>query len=433
MIVVTVLYDDYSRCPLRSRAAVDRLARRAGPAGQSDEGVPLNSPVSMAYEYGSWKELEPSEGRFEFEAWEAKSWNRAPAAGKQVVLRVVLDYPNEPVDVPQWLIDKGVKMTHYDEFGGGYSPDYDDPRLLGPLLTFVRAFGKRYDHNDRVAYVQLGLLGHWGEWHTYPRDELFASEKVQAEVIQAMHEAFPDKPLLARNASYRSCQLPWLGFHDDMIPSDTFGTEDWEFLPAIQKGGVGTNWKVAPLGGEMVPGAAAQYLGKDWPLLQRAVKEAHFTWIGPYCPAMKPNPTKQELARIEDLIRSLGYQFRLITATIPEATRSKSSLAFTVTGLNEGVAPLYASWKPTFALIDETGRVIQRIESKANPRSWLPGQFSLEANGMAPASPGKYRIGFGIVDPASGKARVRFANALDSIDGFTVIGKITVTASADRS
>ena len=389
-----------------------------GFASYCDPGIPLNCPVSMAYEYGSLKELEPKEGEFTWDQWEAK-WDLPPAKGKDVVLRVVMDYPHNPVDVPQWLIDKGVKMTKYDEFGGGLSPDYENPATVKAMRDFIAAFGKRYDHNARVAYVQLGLLGHWGEWHTYPRDELFASDRVQSQVVQALHQAFPDKPLLARNASYKSCELPWIGFHDDMIPDDTLGTEDWKFINQIRNGGVADNWKSAPLGGEMVPEAAAQYLGKDWPLLQDAVRAAHFTWIGPYCPAMLPNPTDEQLERIHTLVRMLGYQFKLKTAHI--GTR-----AIEIEGVSEGVAPLYVDWKPEFVLVDSSGHIAQRIHTDADPRKWLPGQFTVKTE-EAPAAPaGTYRVGFGIVDPERKQARIRFANDLDVVEGYTIIGKVSL-------
>lgn len=387
-----------------------------GFASYCDPGIPLNCPVSMAYEYASLKELEPQEGQFAWDQWEAK-WNEQPAKGKDVVLRVVLDYPHEPVDVPQWLIDKGVRMNRYDEFGGGLSPDYENPDLRKAMLDFIRAFGRRYDHDDRVAYVQLGMLGHWGEWHTYPRTELFASPRVQSEIVQAMHKAFPDKPLLARNASYASCQLPWLGFHDDMIPQDTLGPEDWKFVSQIRNGGVSGNWKTEPLGGEMVPEAAAQYLGKDWSLLQDAVRTAHFTWIGPYCPAMLRNPSDEQLDRIHKLVRMLGYQFRLKTARL-----SPESLE--VDGVNEGVAPLYANWKAVFVLIDARGRIAQRLDTAADPRTWLPGEFTARASAPMTAPAGTYRVGFGIVDPQRNQARIRFANDLDAVDGYTILGTV---------
>jgi hypothetical protein len=392
-----------------------------GFASYCDPGNTLYGPSSMAFEEIGWDKLEPVEGQYSFGDWEAKFWDQAPAKGKHVVLRVYLDYPSKPSSVPKWLIAKGVKMTKYDEFGGGETPEYENPELVKSLLSFIKAFGSRYDHDARVDYVQVGFLGHWGEWHTYPHENLFASVAVQRKVISALHTAFPNKPIMARNASYASCQVPWIGFHDDMIPSDTFGKEDWEFLPAIVKGGVGENWKVAPTGGEMVPGAAKQYLGREWPLLERAVKEAHFTWIGPYCPAMVADLTSEEKSRMEELIRMLGYQFQLKSATI---ATSEGDLAVQISGVNQGVAPFYQPWKVRLALLKADGTVAASQDLGDDIRKWVPGGFAVEAKLTAKVEAGVYRLGIGIVDPSTGKPGVRFANDLAVEAGYTVIGPV---------
>jgi hypothetical protein len=380
----------------------------------------------MAFEEIGWNELEPNEGKYAFDEWENKFWNRAPAAGKHVVLRVYLDYPTKPIAVPKWLIAKGVKMTPYTEFGGGQSPDYSNPELQKSLYKFIKAFGARYDHDPRVDYVQLGLLGHWGEWHTYPHEDLFASPAVQQQVVAAMHAAFPDKPLMARNASYASCQLPWIGFHDDLIPQDTFGTEGWQFLPSMEKGGVASNWKVAPTGGEMVPGAAKQYLSTDWPLLMRSVKEAHFSWIGPYCPAMDSSLTNEEKSHMEELVRALGYQFKLTTLSLPSSLVTGHQLNLNLAGVNEGVAPLYANWPVKLALLDVAHHVSASWTLDADVRKWLPGPFQVTSTETVSVAPGKYSLAIGIINPASGKPEVHFANSLSESAGYTVLGSIEV-------
>jgi hypothetical protein len=407
---------------------------RKGFAAYCEAGNQLSSPVSMTFEETGWKDLEPTEGKYAFGAWEQDKWDVVPAKGKDVVLRVYLDYPNKPSSVPDWLVAKGVKMTRYDEFGGGLTPDYENPLLQKSLLRFIAAFGQRYDHDPRIAYVQLGLLGHWGEWHTYPHDNLFASPAVQSEVIAAMHSAFPNKPLMARNASYKSCQLPWLGFHDDMIPQDTFGADgSWEFLPAIRAGGRDDNWKVAPIGGEMVPFAAKQYLGKEWDLLLRSVKEAHFTWIGPYCPALEQSLSDTEHAHVNELIRALGYEYQLKNFTAPIEAKAGSIAAFQIDGVNDGTAPFYFPWKVQLALIDAQNHPVQKWDVPADVRKWLPGPLEIQSSQTLQVSPGSYRVGLGIIDPATGKASIQFANSLEQIEGFTVMGSIRVASSLGRS
>ena len=59
------------------------------------------------------------------------------------------------------------------------------------LKRFIAAFGKKYDGDPRIGYITAGLLGHWGEWHTYPREELFAGKEVQTEVMDAYRGGVP--------------------------------------------------------------------------------------------------------------------------------------------------------------------------------------------------------------------------------------------------
>jgi hypothetical protein len=64
--------------------------------------------------------------------------------------------------VPQYLIDKGIKLNTYTDFlGGGVSPDYGDAMLLQAIQQFIVAFGAKYDGDRRLAFVTLGLLGFW--------------------------------------------------------------------------------------------------------------------------------------------------------------------------------------------------------------------------------------------------------------------------------
>lgn len=391
-----------------------------GYAPYVEEGGLKGVPSTMTFYETSWRELEPREGDYRFAEWESRTF-RAPAVkDKRTVLRVYLDYPNKEVALPQWLIDAGVKMIPYSDagIGKGLSPDYADPRLRAAMAKLIAAMGRRWDGDPQVAYVQLGLLGHWGEWHTYPRDELFAPAAVQKEVVDGMHAAFPHKPLMARTATAYLGRQPWLGYHDDMIPEDTLGPEDWKFLPNLKAAGRDGNWKVAPTGGEMVPGAAKRYLGADWDTTVRAVREGHLTWIGPYCPLLVGDGDAAFRERAAELSRMMGYEFRLDRVRVDNGT-------VTIDGTNAGVAPFYGAWPVRLALLDANGRAVATSEAKADPRGWLPGPFAFAA--PLPKAPvaGAYRLAIGLVDPWKGVPDVRFANRLDVVDGWTVLSSLS--------
>jgi hypothetical protein len=386
----------------------------------------IRQPYSMVFLYVPWSELEPHEGDFRFEEWEHRAWNVAAAQGKHVVFRVYIDYPGRPSGMPAWLEERGIRMTPYTDYGGGRSPDYDDPRMVAAMVRLIAALGARYDPNPRVAFVEFGLLGFWGEWHTYPRTTLFASPATQQRVLAAAQRAFPHKIVMNRYPGGYAGTRPDLGFFDDMFPDDTDGAEDWKFLPTMRRSGRTENWKRATIGGEMTPHAATRLLGPEFATTMKALQTGHFTWIGPYCPAIDRNtqPELQEHSR--EMVRAMGYQFRLTEIAVPDRIPSGSPLRLTVKGVNEGVAPFYYPWPVRVALLDAAGSVVQSFDTGADPRGWLPGEFRLAVNAPIKAPPGEYSLCLGLIDPWTGQPDVAFANRLPAIHGWTELTRLSV-------
>ncbi len=390
----------------------------------------IHRPYSMVFLYVPWKKLEPQEGRYAFAEWEKEAWSHPAAAGKHVVLRVYADYPKKPPAMPEWLLKKGVTQKAYEDYGGGLSPDYDHPAMGAALERLVMAMGKRYDKHPRVAFVQLGLLGFWGEWHTYPRNELFASEKTRRRVLEAYRKAFPNKQLMARYGDGLPGQYPKMGFHDDMFPEDTDNGKSWSFLERLRRAKRIDSWKTTIIGGEMTPPHAIKWLGAKWDFTMDMAKRSHFSWVGPYGPALQGKPSEQFIKRSDELVRTLGYQFRLTEIRLPVAARAGESRPVAIRGVNEGVAPFYYPWPVKLAWLDARGEVVAWSALKDDLRKWLPGPFAIEANPRSPAKPGAYRLVLGIEDPWTGKPAIRFANDLPVSMGWTVLGEVKVVAGA---
>jgi hypothetical protein len=386
----------------------------------------IHRPYSMVFQYVSWKELEPIEGRYAFEAWEKRKWSHPRANGKHVVLRVYVDYPEKPSGLPDWLRAKGVTEKAYRAHGGGKSPDYNHPQMVVALERLIAAMGKRYNTHPRVAFIQLGLLGFWGEWHTYPREELFASEATQHRVLRAYLKAFPNKQLMARYADGTLANYHTIGFHDDMFPEDTDNGKDWSFLARMRRSGHIDSWKQTVVGGEMVPNAARKWLGKRWDLTRAMVGRSHFSWVGPYGPALEAKASGDFIARSDQLVRQMGYQFRLTEIRHSRSVTPGAQCKVILQGVNEGVAPFYYPWPLKLAWLDVRGTVLSSVKLEDDIRKWLPGKFEVEATLPAPAKPGTYQLGFGIEDPWMKKPAIRLANKLPLIEGWTVLGKVQV-------
>ena len=125
--------------------------------------------------------------------------SRARAQRKHVILRVYLHYPGQPLRVPQFLLDHPIPLVTLID--GETSPQYDDPILLAALQQFIVALGSNYDGHASLAFVQLGLLGKWGEFHTYP-DTGLLSDATKSKVMRWYRAAFAVTPLQVRNPDY---------------------------------------------------------------------------------------------------------------------------------------------------------------------------------------------------------------------------------------
>ena len=110
-----------------------------------------------------------------------------------------------------------------------------------------------YDSDARLGFVQTGLLGFWGEWHTYPHTSWFPPLSTQARIWDAYIAAFPTTMLMQRSPSLNGTSLrPRLGFFDDSFCYETLSASaarQWFFWPSVVAAGQADFWKTAPMGG----------------------------------------------------------------------------------------------------------------------------------------------------------------------------------------
>jgi hypothetical protein len=156
-------------------------------------------------------------------------------------------------------------------------------------------WGKKYDGDPRVGFLTAGLLGTWGEWHTYPKSELFASKAVQREVMDAYEAAFKITPVLLRypagEKDYQKAKNGdrKFGYHDDSFAWATLHTgkkgDEWFYMTALKAAGPGAEakWKTHPIGGEIRPEAWGKVFDtepgvKEIQNFRKCVEETHATW-----------------------------------------------------------------------------------------------------------------------------------------------------------
>jgi hypothetical protein len=266
-----------------------------------------------------------------------------------VVIRVYIDYPNQEYALPEYL-QEYVSCEPYTEHGGGCSPDYNHPLLQEAIRALISEMGARYNTDHRIAFVQAGLLGFWGEWHTWPRSELFASASFQSDVLQAYIESFPNKFVQLRNPTLENVGMD-MGFHDDSFAYSTLGDEEWFFYPTLARVGGESRWTVVPIGGELRPELQAGIFQESYEIstyaqdIMQCIEQVHPTYLLNYWAfnGAGAGYVGETRTQAEEASMTMGYQFELqaaeLTLSLLQGSKVKSNMAVHITQI--GVAPFY--------------------------------------------------------------------------------------------
>ncbi len=300
-----------------------------------------------------WSELEPTEGNYRWaEIEKAYNLDRWRMDGKHLVLRFVCDLPTkeEHMDIPGWLYEKTMDGQFYDiEYGRGYCPNYDNETFIEEHAKVIAEIGRHFSFDDFLSYVELGSLGHWGEWHTYypagmPR---IPKTEVRARYVAAYEESFPYARLLMRRPFAE--RPKGTGVFNDMtgVSHDTFVWLNWIELggkydaTGEENGLVAAPevWKEAPVGGEFTSSIPISImLGSDYEDTRAMIEKSHMSFIGPKVPNPLENPDIEEST--DKLLAHVGYRYRIKSLSMTTPFMGKDT-TLTATIINDGVAPIY--------------------------------------------------------------------------------------------
>lgn len=401
-----------------------------------------NFPYTMEWLYLPLKAVVKGEKSYDWSEFNSKL-DAIAGRGNQVALRFYLDYPTKETGVPDYLlgeggIDQSRRYEEYENARKSFSPNYEDPRVQSLIKDFVAEFGKKYDGDPRIGYITTGLIGFWGEQHTYPmngengKEQWMPSPATELSYYKAWDEAFDTTKLLNRNPQ-AGLDTYALGFHDDSFAHSTLPPTDWHFLSKMKQAGLDKRWATEAIGGEVRPevqkcafaggpcrgGLALENFGE-------AVKETHATWlVNNFAYAgyngEDPNGYQGE-AKQKALAAhaSLGYDFAVTQYRIqPTASGTEVSVKIT----NRGVAPFYYDWPVQFALLD--GGKVEAVEQLLDAKlsSIQPGQ-SVELKATLPSGPGT--VALHIPNTLEGGAPVKFSNKTQDadLDGYLTLGTV---------
>lgn len=332
------------------------------PWANSDEGEATAS--SLVYVELRWADWEPQEGVYDIDFVEqAFRLETYREQGRKVVFRFICDEPTqeEHIDIPEWLFAQtGDGDWYQNEYGTGYSPNYGNETLIAAHDRAIRALGDAYGEDHFFAFVEIGSIGHWGEYHVNYEVGIRRLPVYDTRIryIRPYLSAFPHAKFLMRYPLLETRKYGF-GLYNDMT-GDYAETEYW--LEQMQ-GGIweqtglpeqaecADSWKTSPVGGEFASSHSDRYfLSAELASTLELLRISHQSFIGP---KIIVNESEDDFTAASNaILKTLGYRYRVAEATVDQT--SVDRIAFRLVWRNDGAAPVYEDAQLHLLLVEES-------------------------------------------------------------------------------
>ncbi len=411
---------------------------------------------SMIKEYMQWNMMESvaTDGVDKVIAYSDHRWKGVEDINVKVIPRPYIvwiepweggyaknTYTDNPDDLNGWHWPSDIP-------GETYSPDpntpitggYFDPSFQERVEKLVAKLGEAWDDDPRVAYIEMGLIGEWGEHHdpnitTYWNPHLQPNHVanrtwipgIEKTLGDAFRKAFKNKKVMIRYAyDFKDYEF---GVYWDSWAIDE---EDVRGYGEMKK--LGDRWKTQVIGGEVTWnwGSLNKYPtlekvlenDRDRKKIIDQIRELHGNHLGGVTWANFNDQTF--FANVSNVQKALGYRFMINEFKYPVRIDSGEPFEVSFKVTNTGSSPFYYDWPVEIALIDVQthekvwGRTLDGVKIS----QWMPGDgwdgaryatpapenpVTATLNVDVPLSAGKYAITIAILDPAGMLPSARFA------------------------
>lgn len=307
--------------------------------------------VQLEFSYLTYNQVVGRDGRYDWMAVDSML-AAAAARGHQMILRFNDTYPGRTtVSIPDSVVSSPGYRLNYANVEGSrtFIPDWGSSALQEFMFAFFDRFAERYDHDPRLAFVQVGF-GSYAEYHLYdgPLElgRTFPAKAFQQEFLRYLDATFAQthwslsidaasstySPFTA-SAALRALEF---GLFDDSFMHEEHSQSDREYNRASWLFFGNERYRHSPAGGEFnyytdydqahvldLPGGAH---GRSFEDFARQYRITYM--IG------NDQPDHQPRARIRQAAMATGYAFR-----ITSLASNQDTVRITVS--NEGIAPIY--------------------------------------------------------------------------------------------
>jgi len=321
--------------------------------------------------------------------------------------------------------------------------DFTSDQFKQRVIALIKKLGIAWDNDSRVAYVEMGLIGEWGEME-WPDTKDDIKEAIAAQFAAS----FQNKLVMIR----------WPNTYNDDIYNFGYYWDSWahhdQRYYGLYLNNTSPKWKTAVIGGETAydwgnrliqPGKSPDVslsapVHRDYIIDQiRSLHANHMGWIANYDQSNESVRTGAELVQ-----KAMGYRFVISEVSYPKRidTDTKFMVSFKVK--NTGSTPFYYNWPVEVSLLDPKTKqpVWKQTCNNLDIRNWMPGDKWDDKNDAYTIPPeinsinqtfllsgvpsGEYVLALSILDPAGNRPCARFAIKNYYNGGRHPIGKVGV-------
>lgn len=451
--------------PLMGMAGKDFLVNTTAETCPNDQPLDYMPWATMMMTYIPWDDIETDESSTKQDIidycnqrWRAKDyngeWHQYEEYNFKAIPRVYLKFPSD---------------TEYFGLGGDHWPsdmranDFTSSQFDARLERLISRLGELWDNDPRVAYIQMGIYGTWGEQHG-------TSEPVN--IGEYFDKYFQNKQVQVR-------------YHHGDAAAKWADYEFGHYNDSIGNLNISSNWQNTAIGGE----PAYDYVGfnihgycphetvedREYAYnTANMVKYTHsvyLTWVGDYTYGSRwgtrdaahagheyYKKNKRFIDESAEIIqKQLGYRYVIDEFRYSSEVQPGGELKVSFDVTNMGSAPMYYNWPVQVSLRDpDTDEIVwSDTFQDLDITKWLPGNgfstFNNRKNGNWSTSvlqynnaaqthtvdgtfrlngdleSGKdYMIQMAVLDPAGNVPSLRFAIQNYKAGGYHPMGYVGV-------
>ncbi len=432
------------------------------PDGHPD-GVLNGATVKDSYVRYTWRQLESTQGEYDFSQIDKELAN-AKARGGKFSFRVMAvcegcEGNSLPDDVNALSSTRSV-----DARGSSLRvPDWNDPAFLGRWESLMAALGDRYRDDQRLGMVDVGGYGNWGEGHNWPYEASYPGPRGQTEasvesmtrIAMAVVNAFPDKfvsinPPFMRVDGEFSADNSWqvlkqvlqssdkVGLRNDCLGGGSVQESALDLMNQAQEKAVAEGievknrpldrWRIAPVVTEwcnnITPGESDGSFAQG----NKQVGELHVSRLsnGNFAGDISEH-SPSERAAFANATEKAGYKLALASAVVKAVpdTDHSGTIQVNATWVNKGVAPTYQPWQVTYLVRDSSGAVVAEQKSNLQLNELIGGGSAQRDTVTLTAKTklkGKLSLHVLVKDPTGYYAPMRLAAGVRADDGSYLLG-----------